>query len=61
MTRTLLPAPVCPSCHDRGWNAVQGFQGEGDDAELIYTRTPCGCTESRAQFLEEDQLAQIHT
>lgn len=40
--------PACWSCGSgRGWNVVQGFRGEGDDVEMILTRVPCGCSESR--------------
>lgn len=41
-------APACWSCGSgRGWNAVQGFRGEGEDVEMLLTRVPCGCSESR--------------
>jgi len=40
--------PACWSCGSgRGWNAVQGFTGEGDDMEMVISRVPCGCSESR--------------
>jgi hypothetical protein len=46
--------PACWSCGSgRGWNAVQGFAGEGDDALVVITRVPCGCSESR--LVEADQ------
>lgn len=41
-------SPACYSCGSgRGWNAVQGFRGEGSDVEMVLTRVPCGCSEGR--------------
>jgi hypothetical protein len=38
----------CPSCQSgRGWYPVQGFTGEGDDAEIHILRTLCGCSTDR--------------
>jgi hypothetical protein len=40
--------PACWSCGSgRGWNVAQGFSGEGDGVEMVLTRVPCGCSESR--------------
>lgn len=40
--------PACFSCGSgRGWWPVQGFTGEGDDAQMHILRMPCGCSQDR--------------
>ena len=44
----------CFSCGSgRGWYPVEGFRGEGDDMEMVITRVPCGCSESRLLEAED--------
>lgn len=45
--------PACPSCDGRTWYPVQGFTEPGENAVVLVLRMPCGCTEDRAQPIEQ--------
>jgi hypothetical protein len=48
------PADDCPSCNGRGWNAVTAWSANHpDNDEPLFLRVPCGCTEDRAEQVDD--------
>jgi hypothetical protein len=48
----------CPSCLDRQWIAIQGFDeaavAGSEDGSMVYLRMPCGCVQDRMTLFEAD-------
>ena len=52
------PELLCRSCHGRRFNYTQGFalDDDGEPAEVVYTRAPCGCTAGQVRIITGDPV-----
>lgn len=53
-----MPEGTCYSCAGREFNYVQGFtkDDQGEPVEVVYVRTPCGCTADRMRVITGDPV-----